>query len=91
MIFGIYARPDGAYLLVPECMTASAEAERLHGPLKFVEMMDWCEEPVPDIWKTVIGELDAHSFVVLPDAAVICLLETEGIFARSGFGPDEGS
>lgn len=80
MIFGIYTRPDGAYLLVPECMKASAEAQRLHGPLKFLEMMDWTEEPVPDIWKTVMGELDIHSFVVLQDAAVQCLLESEGRF-----------
>ena len=80
MIFGIYTRPDGAYLLVPACMKASAEAERIHGPLKFLEMMDWSEEPVPDIWKTVMAELDEHSFVVLRDAATQCLLEPDGSF-----------
>lgn len=80
MIVGIYSRPDGAYLLVPDCMTASAEAQRLHGPLKFVELMDWSEDPLPEIWETVIAELDAHSFVVLQDATVKFLLETEANF-----------
>ena len=80
MIFGIYARPDGAYLLVPACMQASAEAQRLHGPLQFLERMDWSEEPIPDIWQTLMAELDRHSFVVLQDAAVKCLVETEASF-----------
>lgn len=78
MIFGIYTRPDGAYLLVHACMQASAEAQRLHGPLKFLEMMDWTEEPAPQIWKSVMDELDRHSFVVLQDAAAQSLLEAEG-------------
>lgn len=77
MIFGIYTRPDGAYLLVPECMQPSVEAEKLHGPLKFLELMDWCEEPLPDIWTTVMTSLDEHSFVLFQDAAATYLSETE--------------
>lgn len=77
MIFGIYTRPDGAYLLVPECMKASAEAERIHGQLKFLEMLDWSEEPNPAIWKAVMAELDEHSFVVLQDAVDTYLLESD--------------
>ena len=80
MIFGVYTRPDGAYLLVPDCMKASAEAETLHGPLKFLELMDWPEEPLPDVWKTMMTELDGHSFVVLQDAVARCLHESEAGF-----------
>lgn len=82
MIFGIYTRPDGAYLLVPACMQASAEAERLHGPLKFMKMMGWTERPAPHIWKTVMDELDRHSFVVLQDAAAQSLHEAEGSYGH---------
>lgn len=82
MNFGIYTRPDGAHVLVPDCMQASVEAERLHGPLEFLELMNWCEEFPPDIWKTVMAELDEHSFVVLQDAAAKYLLETEASFRR---------
>jgi hypothetical protein len=43
-------------------------------------MMDWSEEPIPDIWQTLMAELDRHSFVVLQGAAVKCLVETEASF-----------
>lgn len=77
MQFTIYMRPDGAYVFVPACMQASAEAERLHGPLKFLQFMDWTQEPVPAMWETVMTAMDEHSFVVFQDAVAKYLVETK--------------
>lgn len=77
MHFAIYMRPDGAHVFVPECMQASIEAEALHGPLKFLKFLDWCEEPLPAMWKTIMTEIDDHSFAVFQDAVAKYLVEAK--------------
>ncbi len=68
MIFSIYTRLDGGYVFVPSCMQASMEAERLHGPLRYLDSLEWSEGSLPAVWDTVMAEVDAHSFAVLQDA-----------------------
>ena len=68
MRFNVYTRPDGAFLLVPDCMTASREAEALHGPLAFCDTIDSDEYPVPALWDRVAAEIDQLSFAVLQPA-----------------------
>lgn len=63
--FTVYLRPDDAYVFVPDCMVASREAERLHGPLIYCETIDTSDYPVPGIWETVMDEVDRQSFAVL--------------------------
>ena len=67
MIFNVYTRLDGAYVLVPECMTASLEAQRLHGPLEYCDRLDSDEHPFPGLWELVVRETDEHSFAVLQE------------------------
>lgn len=65
MKFTVYSRPDGAYVLVPDCMLASQEAHSIHGPLTFCDSLDSEAYPMPAIWETVMSEVDQRSFAVL--------------------------
>lgn len=65
VIFNVYTRPDGAYLLVPDCMLTPLEAEATHGPLTFCETIDSDRYPVPALWERVMDEIDQMSFAVL--------------------------
>jgi hypothetical protein len=75
LIFNIYTRPDGAFLLVPECMEASRAAEVQHGPLHFCGTINSSEHPVPALWNRVLSETDDHSFAVLQESVGKQLLD----------------
>lgn len=65
MIFRAYARPDGAYLLVPDCLVASRDAESRHGPLRPVGYLDSDAQPDSALWQRVVGDIDRQSYAVV--------------------------
>ena len=67
MKFDVYTRPDGAYVLVPDCLQASREAQRLHGPLTFCDTVDTEHAALPrPFWEQLIAEIDTRSYAVVP-------------------------
>ena len=72
---------------MPECMQASMEAERLHGPLRFLDYVEWSDHPLPAVWETVMSEVDAHSFAVLPDVCEKYLTGTIESVDGKSIGP----
>ena len=68
MHLAIYTRPDGAYVLVPNHVTPSLDAQNGTGPLTFCETIDVSEHPHPAVWERVNAEIDRHSYAVLQAA-----------------------
>lgn len=65
MEFKAYRRADGAWLLVPDCLVASREAEARHGPLVLVTRFD-AECPGDDpVWHRVLDDIDAQAYAVV--------------------------
>lgn len=65
MIFKAYARPDGAYVLVPDCLVASREAQRRHGPLEYRGRVDSSSYPDAAVWQRVLSDVDRQSYAVV--------------------------
>ena len=68
MIFTVYTRPDGAYLLIPDCLHVPRAAEVAHGPLQYCETVDSEEHAMPALWERVMAEVDQMSFAILQAA-----------------------
>ena len=68
MIFTVYTRPDGAYLLIPDCLHVPRSAEAEHGPLEYCETVDSEQHALPALWERVIAEVDQMSFAILQAA-----------------------
>lgn len=65
MEFRAYRRPDGAYVLVPDCLVASRDAELRHGPLVLVAVCS-TDCPVDDpVWHRVLADIDRQSYAVV--------------------------
>jgi len=65
MDFKAYRRPDGAYVLVPDCLVASRDAQARHGPLMLVARFDAPCPPEDPIWNRVLADLDRQSYAVV--------------------------
>ena len=65
MDFKAYRRPDGAYVLVPDCFVASRDAQARHGPLVLVARFDAPCPPEEPIWNRVLSDLDRQSYAVV--------------------------
>ncbi|TCZ88333.1 hypothetical protein [Lysobacter sp. N42] len=65
MIFRAYARGDGALLLVPDCLVASRDAERRHGPLLFIGRIDDRHLADQAVWNRVLADIDRQSYAVV--------------------------
>ena len=65
MDFKAYRRPDGAYVLVPDCFVASRDAQARHGPLVLVARFDAPCPPEEPIWHRVLSDLDRQSYAVV--------------------------
>jgi len=68
VIFTVYTRPDGAYLLIPDCLHVPRAAEVAHGPLQYCETVDSEEHAMPALWERVMAEVDQMSFAILQAA-----------------------
>lgn len=65
MEFTAYRRADGAWLLVPDCLVPSREAEARHGPLVLVARFD-AECPAGDsAWQRVLDDIDAQAYALV--------------------------
>ncbi|TZF89804.1 hypothetical protein [Cognatilysobacter lacus] len=65
MDFKAYRRPDGAYVLVPDCFVASRDAQARHGPLVLVARFDAACPPDDPVWQRVLADLDRQSYAVV--------------------------
>lgn len=65
MIFKAYARRDGAFVLVPDCLIASRDAELRHGPLVYVGHVDASRHEEPAVWNRVLADIDRQSYAVV--------------------------
>lgn len=65
MDFRAYRRPDGAYVLVPDCLVASREAQARHGPLELAARFDAPCPPDDPVWHRVLSDLDRQSYSVV--------------------------
>jgi hypothetical protein len=77
MLLNVYTTADGHFMLVPDCMAASMDARRLHGPLEFCTRIDSHDYPYPELWLRVTAEIDEHSFAILEPAVGKWLMELE--------------
>jgi hypothetical protein len=77
MELNVYTAGDGRYVLVPECMKASLEARRLHGPLEFCVRIHSADYPYPELWRRVQAEIDDHMFAILDLSVGKWLMELE--------------
>ncbi|HEY4582685.1 MAG TPA: hypothetical protein VIG88_07470 [Lysobacter sp.] len=65
MEFKAYRRPDGAYVLVPDCLVASRDAQARHGPLQLVARFD-ADCPADDpVWRRILADIDRQSYAVV--------------------------
>ncbi|WP_162823718.1 hypothetical protein [Lysobacter sp. TY2-98] len=65
MEFKAYRRPDGAFVLVPDCLVASRDAQGRHGPLTLVARFD-VDCPLDDpVWHRVLADIDRQSYAVV--------------------------
>lgn len=62
MFFIAYRRPDGALLLVPDCMLASREAQQRHGPLVPLGRVRTGPDPNDALWRRVLADIDRQSY-----------------------------
>ncbi|WP_157481165.1 MULTISPECIES: hypothetical protein [unclassified Lysobacter] len=67
MNYTVYRGATGIYLLVPDCMKASREAERLHGPLVHCGAVESEGHPLPHLWEAVLTEVDERLYAVLSE------------------------
>ena len=65
MDFKAYRRPDGAYVLVPDCLVASRDAQARHGPLALVARFDAPCTPDDPVWARVLADIDRQSYSVV--------------------------
>jgi hypothetical protein len=63
--FKAYRRPDGAYVLVPDCLVASRDAQARHGPLVLVARFDAPCPPDDPVWNRVLSDMDRQSYAVV--------------------------
>lgn len=82
----VYARVDGAFVLVPECFLPSHEAERLHGRLRPCGSIEADDAPAVPPWQAVIAALDAQAFAVLTREEGLQLFGTEHPCVRTAQG-----
>jgi len=68
VIFTVYTRPDGAYLLIPDCLRVPPTAEAAHGPLEYCDTVDSDQHAMPALWERVMAEVDQMSFAILQAA-----------------------
>jgi hypothetical protein len=73
MKFTVY-KADDLYLLVPDCIKASREAEHLYGPLTYCSKIESDDHPIPELWATVMAEVDARLFAVISELTANRLL-----------------
>ncbi|GAB6197229.1 hypothetical protein [Lysobacter xanthus] len=65
MEFKAYRRSDGAYLLVPDCLVASREAQARHGPLTLAARFDADLVSGDPLWQRVLEDIDRQSYAVI--------------------------
>lgn len=65
MQFKAYQRPDGAYVLVPDCLLASRDAHARHGPLTLVARFDVECASDEAVWRRVLDDIDRQSYAVV--------------------------
>jgi hypothetical protein len=65
MDFKAYRRPDGAYVLVPDCLVASRDAQARHGPLVLLARFDATCPADDPVWNRVLEDLDRQSYAVV--------------------------
>lgn len=65
MVFSAYRRGDGAFVLVPDCLIASREANATHGPLIFVAAFESGCDADETIWQRVMADIDRQSYAVV--------------------------
>lgn len=77
MIFKAYLRRDGAFVLVPDCLVASREAELRHGPLRYVGHVDASRHEEPQVWDRVLADIDHQSYSVVRSSIAPSLVPDE--------------
>ncbi|GAB2518957.1 hypothetical protein [Lysobacter humi (ex Lee et al. 2017)] len=65
MFFEAYRRPDGALLLVPDCMLASREAQLRHGPLVALGRVHADPDRDDALWRRVLTDIDRQSYSIV--------------------------
>ena len=65
MDFKAYRRADGAYVLVPDCLVASRDAQARHGPLTLVARFHANVAATDPIWDRVLVDIDQQSYAVV--------------------------
>ena len=80
MDLSLYRASSGVYIVVPDCMQPSIEAEHLHGPLDFQGLYH-----IPDAMAAcarLTPEMEAHCFAVLSPSEAARLLASSTQAAR---------
>lgn len=84
MYFKAYRRPDGAVLLVPDCMLASRDAHRRHGPLVPLGRVDADPQRDDALWRRVLADVDRQSYAVIRRGMPLELLDDPPLSLHAG-------
>lgn len=83
MEFKAYRRPDGAYVLVPDCLLASRDAQARHGPLTLIARFDVDCSADDAVWHRVLADIDRQSYAVVRRETGEQLVRREAGFVAS--------
>lgn len=76
MNFTAYRRADGAFVLVPDCLVASREAQIHHGPLTLVGRVAADGPPDDPAWRRILRDIDHHTYAVVRSQTGEALVRT---------------
>jgi hypothetical protein len=76
MKFTVY-KAEGLYLLVPDCIKASREAEHRYGPLSYCGEIESDDHPSTELWAMVMADIDTRLFAVVGELVANALLGTD--------------
>ena len=87
----VYKSVSADYLLVPDCVRASREADRLHGPLVHCGEIESDEYSLPDLWAEVGAQIDARLYAVVDHEVALGLLPLCGDMGWPRAGDERGT
>lgn len=84
MFFKAYRRPDGAVLLVPDCLLASRDAQQRHGPLLLIGRVDADPGRECELWHRVLDDIDRQSYAVVRRDMALKFVDDPVLAMRAG-------
>jgi hypothetical protein len=75
MDLALYRGPSGVYVIVPEDMRPSTDAEHQHGPLRLGMRIPLPEGPSDPLCTRIVHDVDSQCYAVLTAGEAIALID----------------